>query len=180
MVKVPELLPLQGSGALAKAIPETAALAAMPLSVKVESVLLPALIKKFALFSVKMLAPLSTSTAKGYEAGTVPAKLQLIVQLGGEPDGEQAPEPAALAAPLMSRAACAVAAETYSGFCVLLDGGHHDFESPMRGCGCPGGQPGDQGPAVHATARTRRDDGRKQEGGRLGCTGPSIGIRHKS
>ncbi len=64
-----------------------------------------------------MLAPLSISTAKGYEAGTVPAKLQPIVQ----PGGEQAPEPAALAAPLMNRAAWVVAAETYSGFRVLLD-----------------------------------------------------------
>ncbi len=43
MVRVPEqLLPLQALGELPEATPETAALAAMPLSVKVESVLLPA------------------------------------------------------------------------------------------------------------------------------------------
>ncbi len=118
MVRVPEqLLPLQLSVGVGEETGETDALAATPLSVNVESVLLPAWRTYVASFSAKTFVPLSISTAKGYEEGTAPAKRQLIVQLGGEHE----PEPAALDAPLMNKAAWVVAGETYRGFRVLLD-----------------------------------------------------------
>jgi hypothetical protein len=114
--------------ALGQPVTVKLALTTTPFRDKVPRELVPATIAYEPAPSAKtvlmgLFEPVSVSTAKVWEAGTVSAADQLIVQPVPVPvTAEQVVvEPAALAAPSMNTAAWVVAAETYAGFRALFD-----------------------------------------------------------